>query len=394
MMSESESAINVSIGSVEDHYEALAEQNLDPVLLIDRDARIQFVNQEAASEFGFPRDTLLTMSLGDILMTTDEMSVDDIVATFAHGNSTHAELVLRNSEDQERIFAMKILPVRIDGTYQAAYVIGRDITRYRMAELTLHQLTQELSRSNRELEEFAYIASHDLQEPLRKIQAFGDRLATRWSDQLDERGVDYLTRMVLAAERMRTLIDDLLTYSRVTTRGKPASIVDLDRTVRRIIDELDMRISETGAQIELGHLPSIHADVGQVRHLMTNLITNSLKFARPDQPPIVRVFGATSDQLLDNGLPAVEIVVEDNGIGFEPRYAERIFWPFQRLHERHAYPGTGIGLAVCRKIAERHGGRIIAESQPNQGATFRVLLPAATDEATEEKDGPGGADES
>jgi light-regulated signal transduction histidine kinase (bacteriophytochrome) len=224
-----------------------------------------------------------------------------------------------------------------------------------------------LARSNAELEQFAYVASHDLQEPLRKIQAFGDRLKSKYGEALGERGGEYLQRMQNAAKRMQTLINDLLVFSRVTTKGQPFIPVDLAQVAREVVSDLDVCIERVGGHVELGDLPNTHADPLQMRQLLQNLISNGLKFHK-EGTPTVKVYG----QLLDG---MCRLTVEDNGIGFDEKYLDRIFTIFQRLHGRSEYEGTGVGLAICRKIVERHGGTIAAKSAPGQGATFIVTLP-------------------
>ncbi len=254
-----------------------------------------------------------------------------------------------------------------------------DITKRRLAQQVLNERTEALARSNAELESFAYIASHDLREPLRKVQAFGDRLQTRYADVLDDRGVDYLGRMQGAARRMEALIDDLLTYSRVTTKAEPFETVDLNAVVAEAIADLEVRIEETGGQVEVGPLPAVDADRVQMRRLMQNLIGNALKFHKPAVAPVVAVTGEVVEVDAPPGDapsgPVARITVADNGIGFDLKYADRIFAPFQRLHGRSTYEGTGMGLAICRKIATRHGGGIEVESRPGQGARFTVTLP-------------------
>lgn len=249
----------------------------------------------------------------------------------------------------------------------------------------LRAASVELQRSNRELQDFAFVASHDLQEPLRKIQAFGDRLRTRDGAALSSEGRDYLERMQNAARRMQTLIQDLLTFSRVTTKAQPFTPVDLNTVAREVLNDLEARIEQTGGRVELDRLPTIDADPLQMRQLLQNLIGNALKFHRPDVPPVIRVGGEiiNPEWAANNGADGgglARLTFADNGIGFDEKYLDRIFTPFQRLHARSEYEGTGMGLAVCRKIVERHGGQITAQSQPGQGATFFITLPATHSE--------------
>jgi signal transduction histidine kinase len=227
----------------------------------------------------------------------------------------------------------------------------------------------DLRRSNQELDRFAAVASHDLQEPLRKIRQFGDLLlATNGS--LD--GSDHARRMQFAAERMQKLIDDLLQLAQVTSGAKPFVRVDLGRLAREVLGDLEPRVRQTRARVDVGELPTIDADPTQVRQLMQNLIGNALKFHRPGEPPTVEVRGRVVPGPAGD---VCELTVADRGIGFKPEYRERIFNVFERLHGRDKFEGTGIGLAVCRKVVERHGGTITAEGEPDRGARFVVRLP-------------------
>jgi PAS domain S-box-containing protein len=251
----------------------------------------------------------------------------------------------------------------------------------RRSEAELIKFAAKLESSNRELQDFASVASHDLQEPLRKIQAFGDRLKTKHGDALGEGGRDYLGRMQNAAGRMQTLINDLLTFSRVTTKAQPFVSVDLAEVAAGVVSDLEARVERSGGRVEMGEMLTLDADPLQMRQLLQNLIGNALKFHKPEEPPLVRVWceraasGGDNKESAGGGL--CRIHVSDNGIGFDEKYLDRIFTVFQRLHGRHAYEGTGVGLAVCRRIAERHGGSITAESEPGRGSTFIVTLPAS-----------------
>jgi signal transduction histidine kinase len=241
----------------------------------------------------------------------------------------------------------------------------------------LTQLNTELERSNQELQDFAYVASHDLQEPLRKIQAFGNLLEEEYGESLGD-GKTYLDRMRNAAGRMRVLIDDLLTFSRVTTKAQPFSLVNLNEVVEQVIDDLGPRIQMTQGIVEVGELPTIKADSQQMYHMFQNLLSNALKFHKPGVPPVVKVTAQVRFDPETVQFPAEEqylLSIEDNGIGFDEKYLDRIFTVFQRLHGRSDYEGTGIGLAVVRKIVERHGGAITAKSAVGEGATFLVTLP-------------------
>jgi PAS domain S-box-containing protein len=240
-------------------------------------------------------------------------------------------------------------------------------------------IATELRRSNEELEKFAYVASHDLQEPLRKIQSFGDRLNSRARGSLDEAGNDSLDRILRAAGRMRRLIDDLLSLSRVSTKKRQPVSVDLNAILRDVLTDLEVVVTQAGASVEAGPLPTVLGDPVQMQQLFQNLIGNALKFRKPDEPVHLRITGGPVPGSNETPVPLslCELRFADNGIGFDEKYLDRIFQVFQRLHGRAEYEGTGIGLAICRKIVEQHGGSITAHSRPDQGSTFIVTLPLA-----------------
>jgi signal transduction histidine kinase len=231
----------------------------------------------------------------------------------------------------------------------------------------LERRATELMRSNSELDQFASIASHDLQEPLRKVRTFTQRVWETESASLSERARDDLQRANASAERMQRLIEDLLRFSRVSTQGRPFAPVDLGRVTGEVLEDLDESVRSSGATVHVGALPTISADEPQMRQLMQNLLSNAMKFRRQGVAPEVEVSGNLDGHRLT-------LVVRDNGIGFDPQYSRRIFRVFERLNGRSEYPGTGIGLALCRKIAERHGGGVLADSVPGEGSTFTVTL--------------------
>ncbi|MFD0539397.1 ATP-binding protein [Actinomadura luteofluorescens] len=249
----------------------------------------------------------------------------------------------------------------------------------------LDEQTEELRRSNAELEQFAYVASHDLQEPLRKVASFCQMLERRYGDKLDDRGRQYIAFAVDGAKRMQALINDLLSFSRVGRMSRPEDSVDLDDVVRQALDNLSTLCEETGAEVDVAELPDVAGDRTQLVQLFQNLVGNAIKFRREGVPPRVTIdVRRTGDEW--------EFGCSDNGIGIDPRYADRIFLIFQRLHSREEYTGTGIGLALCKKIVEYHGGRIWLaagehaepDAEAATGTTFRWTLPAQPSAGTEE----------
>jgi signal transduction histidine kinase len=248
----------------------------------------------------------------------------------------------------------------LENAYQKLEKSNYDLAKYNL----------QLKALNQELQDFAFVASHDLNEPLRKIQAFGDLVTKRLADFNDEPSKDYLKRMQSAAARMQNLLNSLLSYSRVTTKAEPMKKTELRRSVKDALSNLEIPIGEKKANIEIGCLPTIEADVVQMTQLFQNLIGNAVKFHRDGEDPHVKIYAKEMED-------AHEIYVQDNGIGFDEKYLDKIFLPFQRLHGRSSeYQGVGMGLAICRKIVERHGGKITAKSELGQGSTFIVTLPA------------------
>jgi PAS domain S-box-containing protein len=253
--------------------------------------------------------------------------------------------------------------------------VALDITHRKEREARLKENASELSRLNQELQDFVFIASHDLQEPLRKIRSFGEMLKseTGANTSLSEEELLFIERMQLAAGRMQSLIDNLLAYSRVTTQAAPYAPIDLTAAVQEALYTLEHRIEQSGAEVEVAELGTIEADPFQMRQLFENLIGNSLKFVEPGVPPRVKIYSTLKEG--DSAPEQLEISVQDNGIGFDMDLLDQAFKPFTRLVGRSQYDGSGIGLAICRKIVERHGGTITARSQPGQGSTFIVTLP-------------------
>lgn len=307
---------------------------------------------------------------------------DHRVVETGEGIFNHEEARVQEDGGEVWIQTTKV-PLRdTDGSIIGLVGISADITNRKIAEAQILRFAAQLESSNAELQNFASVASHDLQEPLRKIQAFSDRLRVKCGTMLNAQGLDYLDRMQNAAQRMQVLIQDLLKLSRVTSRALPFEQCNLREIVRNVMSDLEIVIEQKQAKVEVGDLPTIEADPVQMRQLFQNLISNALKFQKPgDRPEVAiegRIYEVRERNAGDVAIPGqriCKIVVRDNGIGFDPKFADQIFVVFQRLHSRSEYEGTGIGLAVCRKITDRHGGSIVAKSAEGQGAAFIVTLP-------------------
>lgn len=328
-----------------------------------------------------PEFMALATALNDMSSTIQKRNADlkqlnsDLLIEIEQRKDTERQLQQAHDKLEERVIERTI---QLSKTNEE---LAAEVNKRRLAEESIAKYAARLEASNQELESFAYVASHDLQEPLRKIQAFGDRLRTKCSDSLGEQELDYLNRMIHASTRMRSLINDLLNFSRVTTKAKPLVPTALTELVNEVLSDLEIAISSKNAIVQVQDLPTINADPTQMRQLFQNLIGNALKFQAPGRQPLIQVTaqkimpppdGArakpTEDQLY-------QINVKDNGIGFDEKYSEKIFRVFQRLHSRSEYEGTGMGLAICRKIAERHGGTLIARSKLGEGSVFIITVP-------------------
>jgi len=336
------------------------------------DGRLLDVNPAMVEMFSHPdRESLLRVNAVDLHLDPEDrrrwqttMAREGVVRNY--------EVRLRRRDGSPIWILSSDRAVR-DAEGKVLYYEGslRDITARKEAEEALRQALAELERSNRELEQFAYVVSHDLQEPLRMVASYAQLLARRYRGRLDPDADDFITFMVDGASRMQQMINDLLAYSRVHTRGRPFEPTDCQAALDRALANLQMAIQESGASITHAPLPTVMADASQLAQLFQNLIGNAIKF-RSEAPPRIHIGAQRRDSewLLS---------VHDNGIGIAPQYHERIFVIFQRLHSREEYPGTGIGLAICKRIVERHGGRIWVESEPGKGSTFYFTLPAAED---------------
>jgi len=249
--------------------------------------------------------------------------------------------------------------------------IVRDITERKEAEKKLARKTSELERSNQELEDFAFIASHDLQEPLRKVMLFGDRIKSVYPSNGDDRGKNYIDRLQKSIHKMQNFIHDLLEYSKVAQSSSPHKLLNLNEIISEVVSDLQTQFDHSQGRIKIEPLPTIEGDEFLLAQLFQNLVSNALKYARENVPPQIKISSRP------NGDSAWDILIEDNGVGIESKYFHKIFKPFERLHSGDRYGGNGIGLAICSKVSTRHGGKIRIESQPGKGSTFILTLPKA-----------------
>jgi PAS domain S-box-containing protein len=345
------------------------------IFVVDSDGLISVVNRSACNMMGYSEQQLLGKSIGGFFETysVGDMREESIVK--GHALRDH---IMRWRTKEGAAIDVSVSTAAIKNPYggegpAGVVYVALDITERKKAQEALLQKTIELARSNAETEQlqlFAYVASHDLREPLQKIVGFGDLLKLNCAKALGEKGADYLERMQNATIRMSELIEDILKFSRVTTQEERFEAVDLTSLAHEVLSDLEVRVLESKAVIDVGAMPIINADRAQMRQLFQNLIGNAIKFHKKDEPPRVWIMSRS----LEGGL--LEISVKDNGVGFEEKYLEKIFKPFERLHSRAEYPGSGIGLAICQKIARGHGGDITAKSSPGNGAVFTVVLPA------------------
>ncbi len=355
----------------------------EPLLVLDPDFRVAQANRAFFDTFQVePTDTLgrVLFTLGDGQWDIPELRelLRDKLAIQPHLQDFEVDHVFPGIGRKIMVLNARMV-LHAPNSPRVILLAIEDITARRFIEWRLEEHRRELERSNAALDEYATVTSHDLQEPLRKIISFGERLERSMGDTLTGDAKHSLERMLNAAARMRTLVQDVLAYSQVTTRIQPFAATDLSWVAREVIGDLESSIAESGALIDVGALPVIQADALQMRRLLTNLLSNAIKYRRPGVSPIVRL------RYENDGPDACRIAVADNGIGFEAKYAERIFEMFKRLHGRREYDGSGIGLAICRKIVERHGGTIAATSTAGEGATFTITLPVthAAPEATQ-----------
>ncbi|MCB9800136.1 MAG: PAS domain-containing protein [Candidatus Omnitrophica bacterium] len=352
--------------SVDSHFREIVDKIEDGIMVVSRNGKILYANHTAVLMFDLQESDGEYGHFGFPLVrgTETEMPIE-------HPNGVSIIASVRVVEFKWQGEEVNLLAATDITAVKGINKLKQEILSRHKTERELQNRTLELERSNKELEQFAYAASHDLQEPLRKINAFSDLLIAKCQNQLSFEASDYLKRMKDASCRMSRLIKDLLDLARVDMKPSLFNAVSLNEQMELILPDFELQIKEKQARIECGNLPEVKADPVQVRQLLHNLISNALKYSSKELPPDIRIRAKS----LQHGM--IELSVEDNGIGFDEQNKERIFKPFQRLHSREDYPGTGIGLSICKKIVERYGGQMSVSSCPGKGSVFRVELPGA-----------------
>lgn len=350
------------------------------VAITDKHGVITYVNNKFCAISKYSKEELLgnTHRIVNSHYHPEEFFID-MWKTISSGKVWEGEIRNRAKDNTYYWVHTTIVPFMDENNKPQKYVSVRyEITERKLAEEQLRIYSKKLEMSNKELQDFASIAAHDLQEPLRKIQSFSLRLKSKAKEILTDEPMEYVNRIQNSAQRMQTLINDLLSYSRVTTKARPFSLVDLNETMVQVMCDLEIRLEQTRGKVKWEPFPKIEADATQMHQLFQNLIGNALKFSRPSIDPNVSI----SAKVINNSAskPICQITFKDNGIGFDEKYLDRIFTIFQRLHGRHEYEGSGVGLSICRKIVERHGGSITATSTPGEGASFIVSMPLEQDE--------------
>lgn len=306
----------------------------------------------------------------------------EIKNSLAHKQPYRIEFSITNELGVfKRIYAENFIRFNDKGDMLEYYGIAKDITENYRFKKALEQKIEQLDKSNNSLQEFVYVASHDLQEPLRKISTFSERIASKYTDVLDENGKSYVKRIMSAALNMQTLLEDLLDFSKLTFDEKKFQKINLESCIQQVINDLELKIEESKTTVDCSGSFEIEAYPSQIRQLFSNLINNSIKFRQEQVPPVIKISCFDADHSAYPDLPLsknknyVKITVEDNGIGFDEEFSERIFKIFQRLHGKAEYQGSGIGLAICKKIIDNHHGIIFANSTPGVGSSFTILLP-------------------
>ncbi|HKP32784.1 MAG TPA: ATP-binding protein [Chitinophagaceae bacterium] len=362
----------------EENLRQLISHAPDAIIVINQESIIQLWNPMAEQIFGWKMEEVVGSSIADTIIPAEYHSahfagMKRLLQTGeSHILNRTVEVMARNKDNQHFYISLTISSYQIPSKRMFIAFL-RDISKQKLNEFELDQRRKQLERSNEELEQFAWLTSHDLKEPLRKIMTFSDMLMLKHHDKLSEEAAHFLTKIHGAADRMGKLIEAILIYSNISHERQLYESIDLNAIIREVINDLEISMNEKKAQINVDPLPVIEAIPFQMRQLFQNLLSNALKYVQPGVQPKIKI-----SNYIENGF--VKISIRDNGIGFENIYAEKIFQVFQRLESADKFQGTGIGLAVCKKIVENHEGRISAESEPGKGTEFIVELPLSEEE--------------
>jgi PAS domain S-box-containing protein len=346
-------------------YRILIETINEGALTLSPEGTILYCNGRFSKMVNLPTERVMGHSFFPFVPADDRERIRELLGQALEGESKgEALLQSSNGGSLPVLFSLRSFP--FEGRHLICMVVT-ELTAQKKDQEKLRNYSAVLEQRNKDLEDFTFIASHDLQEPLRKIQVFSDLVIGKYASFLDSTGKDYLRRLAASANRMQELIQDVRGYSKLTNERSSFNCVDLKRVIGDAISNLKVEIEEAGATIHMGDFPSIEGNPSLIRLLFQNLISNALKY-RNKAKPVIRISSIEREG-------EIQLKVEDNGIGFEKKYTDQIFRPFKRLHGRNEYQGTGMGLAICRKIVERHMGTIIAESKPGKGSTFIINLP-------------------
>jgi PAS domain S-box-containing protein len=370
----------ILLEKTESIYKTIAKNVPDSaVMMYDREYNLILFEGPIINSFSFKNEPVIGLNVINLYDDKSYKKVQQYLKKAFDGEETQY-----TEEIGVRHYKTNYVPVKnITEEIFSVMIVKQDISEIKAVQQDLEFKVEELNRSNQDLEQFAYVASHDLQEPLRKIRAFVDKLQDKFSKEITEDGLDYIKRTQNASKRMQNLIDDLLTYSRVTRDDISLEVIDLQEQIQKVVEDLDFIIEKKNAKINLEVSHKINAAPGQIRQLFQNLISNAIKFTKKDDAPFIEIKSekiqgdSTKFENLNPAKDYCQITIKDNGIGFDEQYSDKIFALFYRLHTRAEYLGTGIGLAVCKKIVEKHNGQIHVNSKTNIGTTFTMIFPLA-----------------
>jgi len=357
-------------------FQAIMSTTVDGIIIINDQGIVQTYNQAAENIFGYSKDEIMGQNISMLMPSPYSLEHNNYIQKYLKTKTSKIlgqcrEMVAKRKDGLIIPIDLSVNALEFDDKTIFAGLV-RDISKRKKSEADLREQTDALEKSNQELEQFAYIASHDLQEPLRMISSYLNLLSRRYAGKLDEDADEFINYAVDGAQRLQKQINDLLAYSRVGTRGGSLKPVDTNEVLKRVLENLKINIEENDAEIQLDEFPTILGDESQLIQLFQNLIGNALKF-HANVRPVIEI-------MVKKKIKLWQFTVKDNGIGIDPEYKDRIFQIFQRLHTREEYPGTGIGLAICRKIVERHGGTIWVYSEPGKGCSFNFTLTGTESE--------------